>query len=77
MLSAGLSPDGTTALLATKSLDGTRLMVMDVASGEITVLDAAPRETAFTVHTPLWATNDTVLLQRPEGPLLITLEEAE
>ena len=51
-------------------------MVLDVASGEIVPLDSAPREMPFAPGSPQWADNDTVLLQTPVGPVLLTLEPA-
>jgi Tol biopolymer transport system component len=76
IVDAGFSPDGGTALLVTASPEGARLMVLDVASGEIAPLDASPRETPFATGPPQWADNGTVLLQSPAGPLLLTLEPA-
>ncbi len=76
ILDAGFSPDGETALLVTRSPEGARLVVLDVASGEIAPLDPAPRDMAFAPGSPQWAANDTVLLQTPSGPVLLTLESA-
>lgn len=77
IIDAGFSPDGSTALLVTAApAEGARLMILDVASGEITPLDTTSRDTPFAAGPPQWATNDTVLLLVPGAgdPLLLTLE---
>ena len=49
-------------------------MVLDVATGEVSALDAEPRATPVSAGAPQWAANDTVLIQTPDGPVLLTME---
>lgn len=76
IVDATFAPDGATAMLSTMSPGGARLMVLDVATGEVSALDTEPRDRLFSAGTPQWSTNDTVLLQTADGPLLLTLEPA-
>jgi hypothetical protein len=74
---AAISPDGATALLMYRPLDGNvSLATLDIASGEITFLPALPEGTELQPMAPQWADNDTVLLIGPETPLLVTLDRA-
>lgn len=73
---ATFAPDGSSILLVVTSLLGLRLMVMGLASREMAALEAQPPEQMYRPGPPQWALNDTVLLQRPEGPILFKLEPA-
>lgn len=68
---AALSPDGTTAFVSYRSSGGdSYLATIDVATGEITKLDAGIEVRPVVAQ---WAGNDTVLAQGSGGPMLITL----
>jgi Tol biopolymer transport system component len=73
IIEVGLSPDGATALLVTMSSDGPFLMAMDVQTGEVVSLDSEPQDLTYSQYAPQWVANDTVLLQRPNGLVLVTL----
>jgi Tol biopolymer transport system component len=76
VIAAGFAPDGGTILLVTMSSEGAVLMTMDPATGEVAPLDPVLRDMTFRPVAPQWAANNTVLLQRPQGPLLLTMAAA-
>lgn len=75
---ATFSPDGSTALLAyaLPENDESRLVMLDVANGHLSLLEAPIAGTEISLATLQWAENDTVLIQGSAGPTLIALERA-